>query len=286
MPACAQSSRTTCWLWLAAAWLAAFILSCHSFVITAQSAAADGQKPLLHRILGSARLVLSEQCYQVAEEYFHKGTARKTQLAFYDSIFQQWRLGISPQLHVHREGKAVDEIMPWLWMAARADPHNLEHYISASFWLANEMQRPDLALQVLDTAKHTNPFAYRIALEQGVILLRTGQRDAATFALDAALAFWSVSEHHDIETARSEKARALLYRALLHEAEQRRDLAITDLRGILEMFPARHELETRIQELNSGAQPSLLASQLWNDMVNKEVDSRTSHEECGYCGEH
>lgn len=278
-------------LLITATWLCVFILSCSAFIRQDNAGLQVPGSSFFLNMLGSARIALSAHFYDIAETYFHRGKARLVPQAFHDSIFQRMSANIHPQIHQHRAGEDTREIMPWLWLATRTDPTRIDQYIAASFWLSRELHRNDLALSVLQEAKWRNPFQYRVLLEEGVLFLHENKRESATQAFNAALAFWPSSESPQGTEALQEKARALLYRALLFEAEGKKDKAIEDLQAILTLFPKRTELQDRIRELKENDQPSLLASQVWGDMLKKESESRTSHDQCtydhdGHSGEH
>lgn len=236
-------------------------------------------------LLGAGRKAISAYFFEIAEVYFHAGMERRRATAFEDSIYQKWLSAISPRIHVHRHGKEIDEIMPWMWLAVRADPSNVEHYLTVAFCLAHELKRPDLAHSVLAEARWGNPFNSKIALEDAVLYLREGQIETSMALFNAALAFWPLTEHSDEADANMEKARTLLFRALLFEAKGDNASAIADLEAILKMFPNRKSLQTRITELASGNAPSLLASTYWNDILHQELVEKKGHK-CSYGGEH
>lgn len=258
-----------------------------SCLLTAGNAAiqisGQGDTSLASVIMDSGRKALSTYLYEKADLYFHMGKDRKLDLAFPEDWFQRTKESLSPTEHEHRSGENIKEIMPWLWLAAQADPHNIIHYVVASFWLAHEADRPDLARKLLANARWKNPFSYTIAMEDAIICMQMGHVDEGAALLDAGLAFWpGPSDPADEETL-NDKSRMLLYRALLHEASGNTEEAITSLQGILAIFPSRKEIETRIAELRSGNEPSLLASGVWSAILAKDIAERKDHR-CDYDG--
>jgi len=225
-------------------------------------------------LLGESRLALSGHFYEMADMYFHKGVEHVHTRAFESGIFQKLLKDISPERHVHLGGQEVKEIMPWLWLAIHTDPHNIDIYLVAAFWLARECGRPDLAIEVLREAQCNNPFNYQIQLDKGCIYLKEKKLEEARQAFDAALAFWSHNENPHSRDAQEGKATILLYRALLHEANREKEQAIKRLSEILEMFPGRTHLKQRIEMLEKGDQPSLLASQYLDVIMKKDGDRR------------
>lgn len=260
-----------------------FSLSCILTAADVRSRLIEGGSTSIAAVfMDAGRQALGAWMYDKADTYFHVGKPRRADLAFTDSLFQKLTDRTMPHEHVHMSGKDVREIVPWLWMAARADPHNINNYLVASFWLAHEAGRPELARALLAEARWNNPFSYPVAMEDAVIALRQGQTDEAASALDAGLAFWSKKAAREDEDARRDLGRMLLYRALLCEAAGSRQEAIDHLQRLLDLFPERKEIEIRISELTSGSQPSLLASSIWNDIVKKDIEKRKEDEACKY----
>ena len=240
-----------------------------------------GDTSVAAAIMDAGRTAVSAYLYEKADLYFHAGKQRKTTLAFTGSPFQKLASQLNPTEHVHITGKGVEEILPWLWMAIRADPHNLQHYFVASFWLAHETGRPDLARALLAEARWNNPYSYTVAMEDAMIALKNKQIGEASLLLDAGLAFWERNAPTRNEDERSDKARMLLYRALLHEAAGNAPDAIRLLEEILALYPARKGIHARIDELKAGDRPSLLASGAWSDILRSEIDSQREHN-CEY----
>lgn len=261
---------------------ATFSISC---MLTAKNMPArileHGETSLAAVILDAGRTSLSVYLYEKADLYFHMGKERKVNLAFSDDWYQRIRTSLNPAEHVHRSGEQVKEIMPWLWLAAQADPHNIMHYVVASFWLAHEAGRPDIARQLLAQARWQNPFNYTIAMEDALICLHLGHADEAASLLDAGLAFWPGKANPEDEEILNDKSRMLLYRALLHEASGNTEAAINNLNEIIMAFPDRKEIRSRIEELKSGREPSLLASGTWSAILKTDIDSRKDHK-CDY----
>jgi len=118
------------------------------------------------KALGASRVAVGDQLYANADRTFHMGVGVYRRRAF-TSGFMRLARAIAPEEHVHLHAESVNEIVPWLYFATRADPHNVEAYVVAAFWLAGEGNRPDLAEHVLDEARANNPKDYRVYLEKG-----------------------------------------------------------------------------------------------------------------------
>jgi len=174
--------------------------------------------------------------------------------------------------------------MPWLRLATIMNPHDVRIYLDAAFWLAHEAARPDIAEKVLLEAQVNNPFNYQIQTDRGRIFLMQHNMENAKTAFDAGLAFWPGREDKDTFECRNNKARLLLYRAMLHEADGNLAEAVSCLREILKLFPERKELLDRIKDLKEGKEPSLLASKVWSDMLKHDT-ARKAEDRCQHPGE-
>ena len=272
------------WPALAAGCLLSFSLSCWISMATTDSEKDAYRISVAERFLGEGRLALSRHFYEQADLYFHGGWEHANKEAFHDSVFQQLEAEISPRHHVHISGEKVKELMPWLRMATLIEPDNATMYLDAAFWLIHESKRPDLAEKVLSEAQVNCPFNVQIQLEKGRLFLMEGKIAAAKRAFEAGLAFCpgpAKTEDFDTKDAR---ARLLLYRALLHEADHENKEAIAELKEILVLFPERIAIRDRINELETKGEASLLASGVWSDMLKKE-SVRKEDDHCTHPGE-
>ena len=98
--------------------------------------------------LGAARGSISREWLLQADRVLHRGVGVYRERAFTD-VFSRLSDAISPRDHLHLRGEAAAEIMPWLWLAVRSEPGNVDAYVLAAFWMAAEIGRPDLALDLL-----------------------------------------------------------------------------------------------------------------------------------------
>jgi len=261
------SSKIWPWVVLGTSAAMAFSLSCR---FAAAHAREDGAEPRLsevERILGSSRLALSSYFFDMADVYFHKGVEHVETRAFEDGFFQTVSKAISPERVVHAAGQNVKEMMPWIRLATRTDPHNLDPYLVGAFLLSREIGRPDLAHELLREAQYDNPKSYEAPLEDARVYLKEKNVPAAKHALDVGLAFWPGGKDPQDADARQDKAALLLFRGLLHEVDGENVAAIANYQEILILFPERTALQTRIESLRGGGQPSVLATWLWRDTL-------------------
>lgn len=245
---------------------------------------ADGARSVLASLFGESRLALGNSFYEKADSYFHRGIPHRKDRAFDRNVFLELRKQIAPEGHHHIAGGDVEEMMPWLWLALRANPGDIETYLVTAFWLAGDGGRVDKAHEVLDEAQRNIPYAYEVQLEKGRLFLREQRLHEAQAAFDAGLAFWRHNRPEG-DDARHDYASLLLYRALLCEAEGRRDDAIGCLEEIMAVFPERTYMQDRIDTLRRGDKPAFAASTVWANLL--AADEKARHEAvCPFDDEH
>lgn len=246
--------RTGVWvaLLLAGAWVLAFALCCRLTSVWLMSGnEANGPTmagAAVLQALGASRTAVGEQLYANADRVFHQGVGVYRPAAFADWFVRLAR-AIVPAGHVHLHAEGVNELIPWLYLATRADPHNVEAYVVAAFWLAGEGGRPDLAAGVLDEARANNPKDYRVYLEKGRLALKNGALIEAARALDAAGKLWERDSGTDVEQGRLDRAEMLVRRGLLYEEFGDVPRAILCYREMLALCPGREGIGERLAEL-------------------------------------
>lgn len=153
---------------------------------------------LLAVLMGDARRIFASHFFIKADVYFHAG--------YYPSIFDQqarpkgsshmadhspegeqecgermqfidrptdWieRFGRNffPTQHAHLGGGREREILPWLRISAGLDPHRVDTYTVAAFWLRKTLGKPDQAEAFLREGLRANPDSYEILYELGCL---------------------------------------------------------------------------------------------------------------------
>lgn len=161
---------------------------------------------VLDVLLGGGRQLISEHLFTKADVYLHAG--------YYPSIFDRkklhessavaggadshndradifgpprdWldRLGRNfyPSRHTHLgDDKSSSgeqrEILPWLKLSASLDPHRIESYTVAAYWLTSHVNNPGQAEAFLREGWSHNPDSYEILFELGR-LMEDHHRDA------------------------------------------------------------------------------------------------------------
>lgn len=269
------------WLVVLLSYGGLFCMSCR-LAITSDASVGRSAGTVAGAVFGETRAILASQFYEVADLYFHRGVPHRRESALAIDLFRKLREEVSPSVHTHAAGQSIREIMPWLWMTIRLDPDRVDPYLVAAFWLAGEAARPDLALDVLLEAQRNIAFSYEIQMAKGRIYLRGGDIERARSAFDAALAFLPRAADPGGQEWRMDKAEALLYRALIHEADGRYAEAAGLLRQVLVLFPDRTTLLVRIEALERGTEPEGLAATIWNAMLRDYARKRSAchRDEC------
>jgi len=155
---------------------------------------------VLVALMGDSRRLFAHEFFARADAYFHSG--------FYPTIFDAQKPGSEsdlkeeshdkpagaepheeessflgapkdwldrfgrnfyPTVHTHLHGGNEREMLPWLKLSADLDPHELDTYLTASYWLRTSLNKPEEAEQFLREGQRANPDSYAILLELGRI---------------------------------------------------------------------------------------------------------------------
>ncbi|VGO15947.1 hypothetical protein PDESU_04536 [Pontiella desulfatans] len=202
-------------------------------------------------LLGPARALLAESLYERADLYFHKGVGHEKEEAFH-GFFQKWKEEIVPNKHAHTEGREIEEILPWLRLASKSDPHNIEIYLVASFWLNGECDRPELARDAIREAMEKNPDRYELPLEMGRLFLSSAEYAPALESLETAMEMLtSIEEQADPEQAALDLAFIHISRSFVNEAMDKQEEAIVAAKDRLQLSPSPVFAE-RLAKLEAG----------------------------------
>jgi tetratricopeptide (TPR) repeat protein len=71
--------------------------------------------------------------------------------------------------HTHLEHGREREILPWLKLSAEMDPHRIDTYTVAAYWLATQLRKVPEAEQFLREGLRENPTSYEILFALGRI---------------------------------------------------------------------------------------------------------------------
>lgn len=154
-----------------------------------------GQDSVMKVLLGDGRHLLANHLFTKADIYFHSG--------YYPTIFdnaeppkenhmagheheegeheeenfmgkpRNWVDAFSRNFkitqHTHLEHGREREILPWLKLSAQMDPHLIDTYTVAAYWLANHLHKVAEAEQFLREGLRENPQSYQILFALGRI---------------------------------------------------------------------------------------------------------------------
>jgi tetratricopeptide (TPR) repeat protein len=236
---------------LAVLWIVAFSLACRWAPPQAGPAGAGGEGSALDRVLGVSRVAFGQSFYIGADDYFHRGVARRHEQVFTNRLFQRWGDAIRPSGHIHTEGYSVSEIIPWLRMATAADPGNVEAFLTMAYWLTR-LNRLDTADKVLREAQRLHPRDFRLLGERGRLAFRQQRENQAAGLTDAALRVWPNPLTADDEEARLEKARLFSLRALLCELRGEIEPAKQAFLEAHRLMPRNVGIRRQLELLQSG----------------------------------
>jgi len=228
--------------------LASFSIACR--LVECAPAATEETDSFFAKMLGDSRAAFSALFFESADRTFHKGVGRYEPKKFLDG-FGRLAQRVTPEAHEHLAGATLRDIMPWLSIAIKTDPHNVTAYLVASFWLSTSLNRPDLALQALETGRRANPKDYRLYLEKGRIFLKLFDFPHAITMIDSALTLWHQRPKMDAEEAYIDWAELMTYRGILHEIDHHPEPAIACYQAVVDRFPTREGLKNRISEMTS-----------------------------------
>jgi tetratricopeptide (TPR) repeat protein len=154
-----------------------------------------------------------------------------------------------PTQHTHLANGKVAEILPWLRLSADLDPHRIQTYLTASYWLRGTLNQPDEAEQFLREGLRANPDSYEIFIELGYVFdfNRKNPRMARNL-FELALDKWKKQDGAGLKP--SPKARVEILDGLVRADEEQNDLKqlLPDLESLKAVSPFPDAVEKDIQE--------------------------------------
>jgi tetratricopeptide (TPR) repeat protein len=248
---------------------------------------------IVKALLGDSRRLLADQFLEQADVSFHSG--------FYPSIFDDRRppkdtahmtskegspeaeaheqemnfLGPPKDLlekfgrnfmiteHTHLEGGNEREILPWLKLSAELDPHRVDTYTVAAYWLRNSIGKVAEAEQFLREGIRNNPQSYELWYELGQ-LYEENRHDTfrARNAWHLALRYWDQSEPRKSDPDWIGWEKIVVRLANLEENAGNLDRAIAYLKTVVPHSPSPQALKERITELEQRSAGSNVTNSL------------------------
>ncbi|MGA2543994.1 MAG: hypothetical protein ABSG78_20790 [Verrucomicrobiota bacterium] len=154
-----------------------------------------------------------------------------------------------PTEHTHLAGDKVREILPWLRLSADMDPHRIQTYLTASYWLRGTLGQPDEAEKFLREGLHANPDSFEIYLELGyVYLFNKKNPHLARSEFDLALQVWEKQDAAGLKPP--PKARVEILDGMVRADEDQNDLKqlLVDLEALKAVSPNQEAIEKTILE--------------------------------------
>jgi tetratricopeptide (TPR) repeat protein len=156
--------------------------------------------------------------------------------------------------HDHEEApdEEIAEILPWLRMSVELDPHRVESYMVAAYWLRERMDRVDEAEQFLREGLRANPDSYEILFELGRLSFDARKDNARARTLWLlATERWKSSQLGKPEPEEFILRQIMSYRALLEEQEGHPERALECLKLGRELSGGNPVFDGRIQRLEA-----------------------------------
>jgi len=162
-----------------------------------------------------------------------------------------------PTEHTHLANAKVSEILPWLRVSADLDPHRIQTYVTASYWLRTTLNQADEAEQFLREGLRANPDSYEILVELGYVFDQNKKNPRiARNVFDTALQKWNKQAAAGLESLPQEKrefmekAKIEILDGLVRTDEELNDLTqlLADLEALKVVSPNPAGIEKSIQE--------------------------------------
>lgn len=167
-------------------------------------------------------------------------------------IFEKFGRNFMITQHAHMEGGDAREILPWLKVAADLDPHRIETYTVASYWLRKRLDKPREAEQFLRDGLKENPDSFEILAELGSVYYENLKESArARNVWELALKKWEAQEPAKKEPDNSSLTQILDRLALLEETDGNYTKAIDYLKRVKGLSPVPEAIQKQIDELSA-----------------------------------
>jgi tetratricopeptide (TPR) repeat protein len=242
-----------------------------------------GQDSVMKVLLGDGRRLLANHLFAKADVYFHSG--------YYPTIFdsaeppkeshmagrqheegeheegedfmgkpRNWvdAFGRNFKItqHTHLESGREREILPWLKLSAEMDPHLIDTYTVAAYWLANHLHKVPEAEQFLREGLRENPKSYEILFALGRIYYSNyHDADRARNVWELALKRWREQEPDRKEPDKFGFEEIAVNLGRLEEDQGNLASAIEYYEKAKSVSPAPQNLQKQIDELKRKLEP-------------------------------
>lgn len=242
-----------------------------------QQSRAQDTGSLLTLLLGESRRAFADQMFLKADGYYHLGNYPsvfdlalpdgKTHMARETEGHDQhdhsepppqhrdWLEAFGhhfrPTGHRHLEAfRDAREILPWLRLSAELDPHRVDSYTVAAYWLRERLNRVNDAEAFLREGLRANPGSYEILFELGR-LYAENNRDVprARAVLELAINKWIQQEATKPDPDTPSYRMILGQLAALEEQAGNLDRALAHFTRLKHFSPQPDVVQKRIDEV-------------------------------------
>lgn len=235
---------------------------------------------VLKLVLGDSRRLLADQFMEQADVSFHSGyypsifdqrqapketghmtskegtpeaEAHEQQMNFLGpprDLFERFGRNFLITEHSHLEGGQQREILPWLRISAGLDPHRIDTYTVAAYWLRNSLGKVDEAERFLREGLRNNPGSYELWYELG-LLYSENRHDSikARNAWELSLRYWQKDEPSKTDPDLVGYEKIVVHLANLEERAGNLQKAIEYFAMALKTSPNPEVLRRQISEL-------------------------------------
>jgi len=246
-----------------------------------------GQDSTMKVLLGDGRRLLANHLFTKADIYFHSGyyptifdgaASKENHLSEHQHEAEEheenqdfmgksrnWvdALGRNFKItqHTHLEHGREREILPWLKLSAEMDPHLIDTYTVAAYWLANHLHKVPEAEEFLREGLRENPNSYELLFALGRIYYNN-YHDAprARNVWELALKRWREQETSKKEPDRFALEEIVVNLGRLEEDQGNLSAAIQYLEEAKKVSPVPQTIQKQIDELRRKLAPNPQAS--------------------------
>jgi len=163
--------------------------------------------------------------------------------------------------HTHLENGREKEILPWLKLSAEMDPHLIETYTVAAYWLANHLGKVSDAEEFLRQGLRENPQSYEILFALGRIYYNQ-YHDAARArnVWELALKRWRARAAEQKQPNSIDFEQIVVNLGRLEEDQGNLVSAIQYYEQAKQVSPAPQHLQKQIDDLKRKLEPNPQAS--------------------------
>jgi tetratricopeptide (TPR) repeat protein len=242
-------------------------------------AQTDDATGVMAALLGDSRRMFANQFFVEADVYFHSGyypsmfdkqetdidvkgdsgdekQAKVAKRADVEESFlgppRDWieRFGRNffPTVHTHLDDARSREVLPWLRLSADMDPHRIETYVVASYWLRRTLNKSAEAEEFLREGLRANPDSFEILLELAYVDFDRHDTKDARQLCALALKKWEKQDAAGLKPA--PKARGEILDGLVRADREQNDLQqmLIDLEALKAVAPDPTAIDKDIQE--------------------------------------